>query len=86
MEGGRLLGFEFVRRDRASLTVRMQGHEASPSKLSDQPTSLLCFDFLLSPACVMSSFASSCGKGSADKECTCAAECAPGTECAGLHQ
>ncbi|BDA48078.1 probable phospholipid-transporting ATPase 7 [Coccomyxa sp. Obi] len=28
VEGGRLLGFEFVARDRASLTVRMQGHES----------------------------------------------------------
>lgn len=31
MEGGRLLGFEFVSRDRTSLTVRMHGHEVSPS-------------------------------------------------------
>ena len=41
VEGGRLLGFEFVRRDRASLTVCMQGHEASHFSLSHQPTTLL---------------------------------------------
>ena len=29
VEGGRMLGFEFVGRTRTSLTVRMQGHEAS---------------------------------------------------------
>lgn len=33
VEGGRLLGFEFVRRDRASLTIRMQGQEARSSCL-----------------------------------------------------